>query len=427
MKKISIIFLPILLIYLFVFLIKNDVPAGDGIRYANFAENLVNGFYAEKDFSRGFLWNGPGYPAVLSIFLIFGIPLKFASILNGLLLYFSSIILFRILQSFNNRFYFNLILAYFPFTFFPELIIYSNNIYTEPLVIFLLTLCFFILFKNKNSIYSIITLTLLSAFLIYIKLFLFYVLLVFSLALLLFKPDKKFILKYTLITLGLFSPYLIYTYSITDKLFYLSDSSSNVLYWTTNPNYIELGQWAEGNSENFRSTIKNKYSNLDSNLILKVDSILFESRYKNHKSVLDTIKTLNGLESDLYLKKISYRNIKENPTSFLRNIFFNFTRLFVGTPYYLYFKPPYTPILNVINIIKNSFLLSCFIISILVYIFNFKKINNRKIDTVLIFIIIYIIGIILVSNQSQRHLLPILPAITIIIGYIFSKIKFKIN
>lgn len=427
MKKISIVFLPILLIYLFVFLIKNDVPAGDGIRYAKFAENIVNGFFAEKDFSRGFLWNGPGYPAILSIFLIFGIPLKFASILNAILIYFSSIILFRILESFNNRFYFNLILAYLPFIFIPELIIYSNNIYTEPLVIFLLTLCFFILFKKKNSIYSLITLTLLSAFLIYIKLFLFYVFLALSLALLFFKPDKKFIIKYTLITFTLFSPYLIYTYSLTDKLFYLSDSSSNVLYWTTNPNYVELGQWAEGNSENFRSTIINKYSNLDTNLILKVDSILFDSRLNNHKSVLDSIKTLNGLESDLYLKKISYQNIKENPISFIRNVFFNFTRLFVGTPFYLYFKPPYTPILNIINIIKNSFLLLCFFLSILVYAFSFNKINNKKIDTVLIFTLIYIFGIILVSNQSQRHLLPILPAIIILIGYIFSRIKFKIN
>ena len=72
----------------------------------------------------------------------------------------------------------------------------------------------------------------------------------------------------------------------------------------------------------------------------------------------------------------------------------------IGYPHALYFKPPYSPLLSLINIIKSSFILFLIIGSIIYLIYNFF--DKTLFRFVTLFIVIYIGGQSLLAVQSQR-------------------------
>ena len=77
-------FFPLLLILLSItFLLSENVLQGDEGKYLKFSENLLNGHYANSDLKPGFLWNGPGYPIILTPFTYFKSPLIYPKILNS--------------------------------------------------------------------------------------------------------------------------------------------------------------------------------------------------------------------------------------------------------------------------------------------------------------------------------------------------------
>ena len=84
--KILVKLLPIFVFYMVVFVVcvekKLDHDQG---RYAQYAKNLSQGFYAPQDTL--FLWNGPGYPLLLTPFAVAEVPSWWAKFLNPILLW----------------------------------------------------------------------------------------------------------------------------------------------------------------------------------------------------------------------------------------------------------------------------------------------------------------------------------------------------
>ena len=72
--KKAFLLLPLLIFYVSVSLIvaEDNLEGADQIRYVRYAENLTSGYYAPKDTL--LLWNGPGYPILLTPFVWARIP-----------------------------------------------------------------------------------------------------------------------------------------------------------------------------------------------------------------------------------------------------------------------------------------------------------------------------------------------------------------
>ena len=422
--------LPILIIYVcIIFIVGRDNPIGDGERYWQFSENILNGFYANKDLSPGFLWNGPGYPFFIAFLRLFNFTTFSITLFNALFIYLSSVFFFKTsinYLSFNK----SLFLSYLMIASNLTLPIYATYLYTEPITLLLITLILYFIFKlflTDKNIYVIYT-SLTFTFLILTKVIFAYYLPVLVILLIFLK--EKFIKKIfiTLFISLLFTiPYQFYTYNLTQKLFYWSDAGGDLLYWISSKEEIDLGQWQEKNSPLLKETIKDKYSNLNSNLLNSLNDKIFENRYKVHGAFLDSIKNLNGIEKDIALKHKALNNIKNNKLIFVKNWLFNVSRLFTGSPTSLYFKPPNTPIRSLINITLSSFLFFSYLISVCIFLLNPKK-HDKYVFVIFLFFIIYLGGTSLLAVQSQRFLIPITPALFLFSGIILNKtIKLNIN
>ena len=422
--------LPILIIYVgLIFIIGREEPIGDGERYWAFAENILNGYYANKDMAPGFLWNGPGYPLFIAFLRLFNFSTFQITLFNSLFIYLSSVFFLKTSNyylSFNK----SLFLSYFMILSNLTLPVYATYLYTEPITLFLVTLILYYTFKlfktdkNKYIIYTSVAFT----FLILTKVIFAYYLPL--LIILFFFLKEKFIKKIflTLVLSLVFTlPYQIYTYNLTQKIFYWSDAGGDLLYWISSKEEIDLGQWQEKNTPLLKETIKEKYSNLNPELLNSLNDKIFENRNKVHGAFLDSIKNLNGIEKDDALKHKALKNIKNNKLIFAKNWMFNVSRLFTGSPTSLYFKPPNTPIRSLFNIALSSFLFFSYLISVFLYILKPKRFD-KYVLVVLLFFIIYIGGTSLLAAQSQRFLIPITPALFLFSGIILNKtIKLNIN
>ena len=94
---------PFLLLCMFLCLVfaPNKI-AGDEERYLCFVNNLYNGYYTlfYPDF---ILLGGPDYPLFLAPFIILKLPLYVLRLLNGLFLYFSLVINYKIISEFSSK------------------------------------------------------------------------------------------------------------------------------------------------------------------------------------------------------------------------------------------------------------------------------------------------------------------------------------
>src|SRR2546426_604258 len=78
-------FLPLLAFYLVIVLVfAQDGFQGDEGRYVKFASNLTQGYYADAVY---FLWNGPGYPLLLTPFMALGCSWLLVKLLNAFFLF----------------------------------------------------------------------------------------------------------------------------------------------------------------------------------------------------------------------------------------------------------------------------------------------------------------------------------------------------
>ena len=416
-------FAPILILFsVIIIFVGREIPIGDGARYWNFSENLLNGFYANKDLAPGFLWNGPGYPLFLTFLRVIGFNVFWITLMNALLIYFGSIIFYRIIIYYLNKKQ-SIFITYLMVLSNLTLPIYSTYLYTEPLT-FLLIIIFIQnihkIFLSKGSKYIFFS-SIIFSFLILTKVFFAYLMLLGFITLFFIKNDFFKKVFYVFVLTFLFTiPYQTYTYKITGKYFYWSDAGGDLLYWISSPHEIDLGQWQEGNSFLLKQTIKNKYNNLSPDLVIKLNEIIFDFREYNHGSFIDSLSVLSGIKKDELLKKRAFSNIINNKVVFLKNWSLNLSRLFTGSPTSLYFKPPNTPIKQTLNIVFSSFLFVLFMISILIFCLTIKR-YNYFIYFIIIFGLSYVFGISLLANQSQRFLIPITPILFLFSSIIYSQ------
>ena len=402
--KTKFLFIPFLILYIgIVILFSKSEFQGDETRYISFANNLLNGFYSPPPPNIN-LWNGPGYPIVLIPYLFLKLPLIAIKLSNAFFLYFSLILFNKSLSLYvkkNIAFSFSIILgSYIPFFAYLHLIL------TEIFTIFLITLltyflCLTLSIQGARSFRIYITYFITSFILSYLamtKIVFGYVILtciiLFSLIYIIFKSIelKKLIIIFLLALVFCF-PYLTYTYHLTGKFFYWGNSGGYSLYWMSNPNENEFGDWHPPNLHNHPVLIK------------------------NHKEFFEEISELTSIKKDEALKKKAIQNIINHPKKYFMNWLANIGRMLFSYPY------SYVPLTSFLRkfavIIPNMFIL---VFSIFLIYPTFKFMNQIPLEilALLIFGSIYFLGSSLISTFA-RQFFPIVPLILLWFAYMFDR------
>ena len=168
-------------------------------------------------------------------------------------------------------------------------------------------------------------------------------------------------------------PYQIFTFNATGKLFFLSNLGGETLYWMSNPNKGEYGDWQnedfDANCQLAQESIG--LSNISSIVSSSTKGINCNSQFfeNNHGEFFKSIENLNMIEKDQALFQKGIQNIKSKPTKYFRNVISNVSRLFFNFPgSYMYERE-----ITIFRIIPNSIILNLIIFSILITIKNIKK------------------------------------------------------
>ncbi len=357
------IFSPFLIFYCY-FITINKWPKlyGDEIRYWEFAKNLLHGFYSPP-MPHINLWNGPGYPLFLVLFVALHVPALYITLINALFLYLAIVFLHKsllIVSNFKIATIAGLLLAIYPNTqaILPIL-------YTEALTIFLISIFAYIILIyniNQKKWYGV-TAGLLLGYLVLTKIIFGYVILIgllICLIRLLFKKQWELHLKPVLILFIAFMvtvPYLFYTYQLTNKLFYWGNSGGMSLYWMSSPYQNEYGDWKLPDLSN--SQYPNLFPSAEVAAILK----------KNHNKELSFILKHNELEQDALFKKAAINNIKKSPLKFLSNYFSNCSRMLFNFPYSYSFQD--AAIIR--NILTGSLILWGSVLALIITFFNWRR------------------------------------------------------
>ena len=409
-KNPFIVFSPFLLLFVALVLkLHSDEMIGDEGGYMQFAQNILQGFYSPPapDID---LWWGPGYPILLTPFIAMGLPLVFITLTNAVLQYLSIVMLFKAISQlvdFSKAMAFSLLCG-FCYSIYP----FMARILTETFSSFLITLFIYFTIKafkegTKKHLY-LAGFTL--GYLALTKVMFGYVMLFLLLWSLLMWLKNTKVIEYrksiVIILVGFLtaSPYLIYTYKLTDRFFYWGNSGGMSLYWMSNPNDYEYGNW---DNETFDSL---KDLGGGNTKLLK----------QNHQEDFEYILQFKGVEKDDAYKKVAIQNIKSHPKKYIKNIYANISRMIFGFPYHYARQTP------LIKVWYFAILFSLTLYSIVLTIINWKKLVY-SLRFVLVFTSIYLGGSTLLSAYN-RQLIIIVPALLLWIAYIVSKsIKFNIK
>lgn len=358
-NNIFLVLLPFLVLYgILIFFGMKEGLRKDEWRYVYYAQQLLQGEYSPDH--TVFLWNGPGYPILLSPFMALGFSLGLLKVFNAFFLYFSLICFYKSLVVFFSK-HFSLIITVVLGVYWPayEMLPY---LMTEPFVIFLMTLLLWFsikLFNQGNpSKMSILLLALLFAMIALTKVIFGYVLLamMFIISVWLLVNKKPMMItagKVILLSLVFCLPYLIYTYTISGKIFYWSNAGGMQLYWMSTPHKGEFGDWV-----NFTSPVS-KYEEVNNIFRSRHGRIIHEVfNYPNlfEKMSQDDLIDKSNIYQDEGFKKYAFANIKNHPGKFLGNWLANISRMLFGVPYsyktqnyrFLKYIIPHIPLLSVI-------------------------------------------------------------------------------
>ena len=310
---------------------SKPILQGDEGRYLVFSENLLNGFYAKPNLKPGFLWNGPGYPIIISPFKALDVPLICYKILNIFFVFLSIFPLYIVLKNFLNKRVSLVISSLIPLSH-PYIFDSLTRILTESLAFFLINVFFLLMFKfeKTNKIKFLLINIPVSGLLILTKVFFSYVFLFLTLIFLVHSFYNKKRISYLFFFSSPFLfclPYLFYTFSITNKIFYWSDAGGSSLYSMSTPYEDEFGDWfSPVLDENNRV----RYSAKGSRTTIPKLNPPF---YQRHNLFLSSISKMNGLEKDAELKKEAIKNIIENPYKYSKNVLYNISRIFLREPF----------------------------------------------------------------------------------------------
>lgn len=400
--------LPFLILYLV--LIKLWVLpkylVGDEPRYIMFSKNLLNGFYSPP-FPNINLWSGPGYSIFITPFIALDIPFFIIRLLNGFLLYFSLIFIYKTILIYSSKrvAFISTVLVGLYFPAFQML----RFMITETLSWFMISLiCFsFIKYWKHGSIsVKYLVLTAFSiAYLAMVKVIFGYVIvtMIFITAAFYFTAKHRMVAKKSLLVFGLSLifclPYLIYTYNLTGKPFYWTNAGGMTLYTMSTPYAGEFGDWS-------RSTQ------------LRVNP--------NHAGFMDSIAKLTPLERDNAYKSVAIKNIISHPNKYAINWVANLGRMFFEYP----FSNRKQDVNSLFYMFPSMFVIVFISMALLITMLNFRLIPFEFI-LLLLFFLSYLFGSSLVSAYSRMFYIT-LPFWIIYVSYVFNnfitvKTKHRVN
>ncbi len=404
LNKPWLLFAPFLVAYLImIYKLNYTIPVvlmGDEPRYLEFANNLLKGYFTTKDDLN--LWNGPGYPLFLAPFIKIGFDVNKLRLLNAFLQFISIVYLFKTLKNWvciKYAFGFTLFWGFY-FIAYKEML----YVFTETLTSLLVVLIAYKITNSKKKI-DYVFIGLLLGFLALVKIIFGYVILfclcLFSIIYLLKKSNDY--LKFAFVFIVAFFatlPYLFYTYNLTGRLFYWGNSGGMSLYWMSTPIETEYGDW---NDATFSA-----YCNYDTTMPCNAKYFA-----KGHQADYDSIYKLKGILRDDAFKEKAIQNIKKYPVKYIKNIFANAGRLFFGIPNsynFIRFQ-------HLWRIIPNAFVFCMFLLSIVLGIRKFNKINS--VFYFLLAILFAYLGLTLLVSAQQRQLYVVLPIIILWFAWIF--------
>lgn len=291
-------------------------PVGDELRYLQCARYITEGYLTPTD-NPDYV-NGPGYPAVLALFVHWDGPrylcvrLLHAGLITG-----AALLLFLTVAYHAGR---RWALAGALFLLLhPNTMRITPQLLTEPLT--LLCMCAFMWsFCRAQRAEKWVPWALLCAFalawLILTRVMFGHVtvaMLVFgSVGWLFWKGLRKPLTRLlaVLITALIFClPYLADTREKTGKLYAWSTNSGEVLYWLTSTNPGECGNWFDYH-----------------------DAMTHRDLAPHHREFFERITKLPALQRDAAFMEAAKENIKANPKGVLQNWVCNVVRLCFNTP-----------------------------------------------------------------------------------------------
>ena len=316
-------FLPFLIVYMvFVMLMREHINDGDSLRYQFYAQNLLHGYFTDRDCVD--IWNGPGYPLILVPILFLKLPMIAASFLNAFFQYLSVVFLYKIIKFVSTRAY-AVVLALAWACYYPvQYHLYTLT--TEATVnLLVVLLCFFTLKATygenvgrawRNVVFAGFVLGILALTKVIFGYVIPVLILMAFAAYILLKPYRVNIMRcacITVIGIGVCIPWLAYTYSVTDKPFFWAASGGENLY-RMSVNDGTLGTPGPG-------FIRCK----------NVDAFNWDAAVRDlsipagpmHRKIAETANSLPQIESDAYLKKIAIENIKADPMNYAKNLLAN--------------------------------------------------------------------------------------------------------
>lgn len=377
--------LPLLILYLVVFftLAKPSIDYSDQSRYAMYAENLSNGFYAPHDTL--YLWNGPGYPLLLTPFAYFKIPWIYAKALNPIFMFLAVCFVYATLKNFMSEkaaLFFSYLFGLYP-PFYAEIC----YLMTEPFTLMLMsafalfTVKWFNTFKYRFMLLAAVF----CAFIALTKIFFAYVSLTVLVIAVIFSgwniTCRRSVAIYA-IGLLLCVPYLFYTYTLTGKVFYWANSGGYVVYWMSTPYSNEFGD-------------------------VRID----EAETVRHKEFFDKLKGLNFVQKDELMKKQAIENIVNHPGKIVLNLASNVCRLFFNFPYSYKYQHPRT----LFYMVPGSLLLGTMILCVYPLIKLCRRLPSAIIHSCGLSVI-FMAGQSLLEAEA-RYLCPIVPFIFVAITY----------
>ena len=348
---------------------------GDEYRFFGYAEYLLlEGKYVMD--SDGLLWNGPGLPMIMTPFVYFEVPILKIRLLNAFFLVAAFFVLQYLFRSFLSKKYaLTLSLA---LVLFPAVLKIALVFYTEVLCFLLISIliyCFDRLHKRRSRLLVLGT-AICFSYLVLTKIIFFFVLLILLLSSFVLKLRKgdpllqQFSSAFSL-SLIFILPYLLYTYQVSGKFPYLGNSGGMQIYWMTVDGQEHTGEWHPfpGDWNPFPASSTHQWS---------TGNYTNEVWYQENKMVIDEWKKLGPIEADSYLKQMAWQNIKSQPLIYLKNIYYNASRLILNIPRDQNRKAGKSAWLNFIFVIGIGFIL-----------FNLKKLLTGK-HTAALFLLLFL-------------------------------------
>ena len=391
-RRAFIYLLPLFALYCVVFSLAatSSLESGlDEIRYATYAGNMTNGFYAPAD--TRCLWNGPGYPLLLTPFAYFHIPWIYAKMLNSAFLFIAVCAFYCVIRRFMRQSQ-ALLFAYL-FGLYPPFSAQMWFLLTEPVVIMLMTIFALFTFKwLESGKYRYMLLAgVVCGYLALTKVFFAQAveaMLVLSIVFVFWSRTARRIWPVYLLGLLVCAPYLFYTYHLTGKHFYWANSGGLGLYWMASPDPNDFGSW------------------------FSEEDVATMPQLASHRPFFEKLKGLDYVEKDQLLKKQAIENIRNNPRKFIFNLASNIGRLFLNYPFSYKYQRPQT----LLYLFPNSlvFAAMCFCVYPLI---RFRKHLPGAIVHACAVSLVFIGGASLIYAEA-RFLCAILPFIFIVIAYV---------